>query len=41
MYDINDHSNDDNVFNTDDDYQIKMLIYIYIYVYIIIYICHV
>ena len=30
MYDIYDHSNDDNVYNANDDYQIKMLIYKYI-----------
>ena len=30
MYNIYDHSNDDNVYNTNDDYRIKMLIYKYI-----------
>ena len=30
MYNIYDHSNDDNVYNTNDDYQIKMLICKYI-----------
>ena len=30
MYDIYDHSNDDNVYNTNDDYHIKMLICKYI-----------
>ena len=30
MYNIYDHSNDDSVYNTNDDYRIKMLICKYI-----------